>query len=140
MAILGGLSKYKDFGLLVMRIGLGAIMIWRGIPKLTGGPAGWEKLGGSMANFGITFAPTFWGFMGAVGEGLGGLLLLLGLFFRPATVLLVCTMIVAAMVHLKMPAGSPMAGFAGASHAIELGIVFLSLFIIGPGRYSIDKK
>ncbi|RZK26274.1 MAG: DoxX family protein, partial [Flavobacterium sp.] len=28
----------------------------------------------------------------------------------------------------------------GASHAIELGIVFFSLIFIGPGKYSVDKK
>ena len=28
----------------------------------------------------------------------------------------------------------------GASHAIEVGVVFLALLFIGPGSYSIDKK
>ncbi len=144
MAILGGLSKYKDFGLLLLRIGIGIMMITHGYPKLLAGPTGsqmaWENVGKGIENFGIHFGFTFWGFMAAFAEGVGGLLILLGLAFRPACVLLIINMIVAAMFHLKMPPGSPMAGFGGASHAIELGIVFLSLFIIGPGRYSIDKK
>ena len=45
-------------------------------------------------------------------------------------------MIIASLVHLL----DPKQGINEASHAIELGIVFLSLIFIGPGKYSIDKK
>ena len=31
-------------------------------------------------------------------------------------------------------------GLKGAAHAIEVGIVFLSLILIGPGKYSLDEK
>jgi putative oxidoreductase len=31
-------------------------------------------------------------------------------------------------------------GFNAASHAIEAGIVFLSLILIGPGHFSLDHK
>ena len=134
-ALFSRLGRYQDEALLILRIGLGAMMIVHGYPKLAGGPAMWKGIGGSMAAFGMHDFPQFWGFMAAFAEGVGGLLLVLGFFFRPACLLLIITMIVAAMKHLD--AGD---GLGKASHAIELGIVFLSLFIIGPGRYSIDKK
>jgi putative oxidoreductase len=118
-----------------MRLGLGVMMIVHGYPKLAGGPPMWEKLGGAMASFGLHDFPQFWGFMAAFAEGIGGVLLILGLFFRPACLLLLITMIVATMKHMN--AGD---GISKASHAIELGIVFMGLFIIGPGRFSIDKK
>ena len=31
-------------------------------------------------------------------------------------------------------------GLMGASHAIEAGILFLSLILIGPGRYSLNGR
>ena len=118
-----------------MRIGLGITFMIHGFPKLAGGPEGWAGLGGAMANWGITFAPTFWGFIGATAEFAGGILLLLGLFFRPVCIVLLLTMATATMVHLKND--DP---FSTLSHALELGIVFLGLFFTGPGRYSLDYR
>ncbi|RZL50608.1 MAG: DoxX family protein [Pedobacter sp.] len=135
MAIFESLGKYRNTGILILRIGLGVMMMVHGLPKIMGGPAGWEGLGGSMKVVGINFLPTVWGFLAAVSEGLGGFLLILGLFFRPVNMMLVFTMIIAALVHFGKGDG-----LSGASHAIELGIVFLSLIFIGPGKYSIDKK
>lgn len=135
MAILDSLGKYRNTGLLVLRVGLGVMMIVHGFPKLAGGPTGWEGLGGSMKVVGISFLPIFWGLMAAVAEAVGGLFLILGIFFRPVNVLLVVTMLIATLVHINKGDG-----IGGASHAIELGIVFFSLLFIGPGKYSIDKK
>ncbi|WP_443937136.1 DoxX family protein [Pedobacter sp. MW01-1-1] len=135
MAILDTLGKYRNTGLLLLRIGIGVMFIIHGFPKLAGGPTGWEGLGGSMKVIGINFLPILWGFMAAVTETFGGFLLVLGLFFRPALILLVFTMIIASLVHFAKGDG-----LAGASHAIEMGIVFFSLIFIGPGKYSVDKK
>ncbi|WP_410222502.1 DoxX family protein [Pedobacter sp.] len=135
MAILENLGKYRNTGLILLRLGLGIMMMTHGLPKIMGGPDKWAAIGGSMKVIGIDFIPAFWGFMAAVSEGFGGFLLLLGLFFRPVNMLLVFTMLIAALVHF-----SKGEGLSGASHAIELGIVFLSLIFIGPGKYSVDKK
>ena len=135
MAIFDSLGKYRNTGLLILRIGLGVMFMVHGFPKLAGGPTGWEGLGGSMKVVGIDFLPVVWGFMAAAAESVGGLFLILGLFFRPVNILLVFTMIIAALVHFGKGDG-----LSGASHAIELGIVFFSLIFIGPGKYSIDKK
>jgi len=135
MAILDNLGKYRNTGLLLLRIGLGIMFIIHGFPKLAGGPGGWTSLGGSMKVIGIDFMPIFWGFMAAATETFGGFLLIVGLFFRPALMLLIMTMIIAALVHF-----SEGEGLQGASHAIELAIVFIGLIFIGPGKYSVDKK
>ena len=120
-------------GLLLMRIGLGITFVLHGWPKLTGGPEGWAGIGGAMAIWGIDFAPTFWGFMAGISEFGGGILLLIGLFFRPACVFLFITMVVAATMHIKN--GDT---FSDYSHAVELAIVFFSLLFTGPGKYSLD--
>jgi putative oxidoreductase len=135
MAIFDSLGKYRNTGLLILRLGIGAMMMVHGLPKIMGGLEGWTGLGGSMKVVGVDFLPTFWGFMAAVTEGLGGFLLILGLFFRPVNMLLVINMIVAALVHFNKGDG-----INGASHAIELAIVFFALIFIGPGKYSIDKR
>lgn len=135
MAIFDTLGKYRNTGLLILRVGLGAMMMVHGLPKIMGGPEMWAGLGGSMKVVGISFLPTFWGLMAALAEGMGGFLLLLGLFFRPVNMLLAFTMLIAALVHFGKGEG-----IMGASHAIEVGIVFLSLIFTGPGKYSVDKK
>ncbi|QIL39409.1 DoxX family protein [Pedobacter sp. HDW13] len=135
MAILDNLGKYRNTGILLLRLGIGVMFIIHGFPKLAGGPDGWTGLGGSMKVIGINFLPIFWGFMAAATETFGGFLLIVGLFYRPACILLVFTMIIAALVHFGKGDG-----LGGASHAIEMGIVFFSLIFIGPGKYSVDKK
>jgi putative oxidoreductase len=133
--ILTFLNKYRDFGLLILRLGIGSMFLFHGAPKMFGGPEKWEKLGTAMANVGIQFMPAFWGFMSAFAEFIGGILIVTGLFFRPACILLTINMTVAAVMHLSRGDG-----LGGASHAIEDGIVFLSLILIGPGKYSLDDK
>ncbi len=132
--ILTALSKYKDFGLLFLRIGIGGMFIFHGAPKMFGGPERWERIGASMASVGIEFVPVFWGFMASFSEFIGGIGIILGLFFRPVCILLTITMTIAASGHLSRGEG-----LRGASHAIEDGIVFLSLIFIGPGKYSLDE-
>ena len=125
----------RDAGLLLLRVGLGLMFMLHGGPKLAGGPDYWEKIGGSLAAFGIHFLPQFWGFAAGLVEFGGGLLLLLGLFFRPACLLLLVTMVVATNSHLSR--GDDL---NAASHAIEAGVTFLGLLFIGPGRFSLDER
>lgn len=133
--IFGNLDKYKDAGLLFLRVGMGIMMIYHGAPKIMGGVEGWIKVGAAMKFLGITFAPAFWGFMAAAAEFFGGILLIGGLATRLACVFLITTMAVA--VTMKLATG---AGLFGASQAIENGIVYASLLIAGPGIYSLDYK
>ena len=135
MAIFDSLGKYRNTGLLILRVGIGAMMMVHGFPKIMGGPDKWQALGGTMNVIGIDFFPTFWGFMAAITEGLGGFLLLLGLFFRPVNMLLAFTMLIAAIMHIKKGDG-----ILGASHAIELAVLFVALIFIGAGKYSVDGK
>ena len=135
MAILGKLGRYSDVGLLLMRAGLGVMMMTHGYPKIAGGAEAWAKVGQAMGNLGVHSYYTFWGAMAAGTECIGGLLIVLGLFFRPVSILMMFTMFVASMHHIK--AGDSL---GDASHAIELCFVFLGLIFVGPGRYSVDKN
>jgi putative oxidoreductase len=128
------LDRHRDKGLLILRVGIGIMFMCHGFPKLSAGPEVWTKLGGGLSAMGINFAPTFMGFMAAISEFGGGLLLVLGLFTRPACFFLLGTMAVATLMHLK--SGDP---FVKYSHALESTILFFSLLFIGPGKISLDE-
>jgi len=131
----------RDFGLLVLRVVVAlSVMAFHGWGKLSGGVESWERIGGSMGNLGITWIPVFWGFMAAFAEAICSLLVIVGVLFRPATLLLAFTMFVAVMSHLSRPPDAPGAGWSAASHALELSAVFLGLFFTGPGKYSLMPR
>ena len=127
--------KAMDVALLILRLGIGAAFLVHGIPKLQGGAETWAGLGGAMSVLGIKFAPAFWGFMAAFAEAVGGAALILGVLLRPFACIMCFTMLVAALMHLT---GGH--GFQTASHAIELGIVFLFLIVAGGGRYGLGSR
>jgi len=129
------LSKYRNIGFLILRIGIGGMFVWHGSGKVFGGPEVWGKIGGAIGFLGIDFAPKFFGFLAAMSEFGGGICLILGLFFRPACFFMFCTMAVAATMHLSRGDGLQVA-----SHAIEAGILFFSLIFIGPGEHTLDAK
>ena len=85
-----------------------------------------------MESFGIDFFPTFWGFMASFAESFCGLLLVLGIFTIPASFLLSVTMFVAAYGHVI--------DGENAEKAFVFGAIFLAVMIMGPGKYSLDRK
>ena len=128
------LNKYSDAGILFLRIGIGFAFIFvHGWGKIMGGPELWSKIGNSMSNFGITVAPTFWGFMASASEFGGGILLILGLFTRPASAFMAFTMLTAFIMHT-----SKLDPWSKAIYPMEMFAVFMGLLFIGAGKYSID--
>lgn len=127
------LFKFRDSALLIFRLGLGGSFMWHGWPKIIGGPETWSGLGQAMATFGIESAPAFWGFMSGFAEFFGGLLFVLGLFYRIAGLLLFFNMFVA--FTSQMMAGK---GLAKASQSLEDGFSFFAAAFVGPGKYSLD--
>ena len=90
------MSKVQtDIGLLVLRLGAGLFMAFGHgfgkIPPSDGFIGGVEKLGLPM--------PIFFAWMAAFSEFLGGLLIALGLFTRPAAFFWICTMGTAAFIR-----------------------------------------
>lgn len=135
MLALKFLGRMRDLGLLIMRAGLGVSFIMHGSAKMLGGPDQWAQIGQAIGLWGIKMFPVFWGFMAAFAEFGGGFLFILGFCFRPAAILLTITMAVATTMHVKQGDS-----FQAYSHALELGLVFLGLVFVGPGKISIDGE
>jgi putative oxidoreductase len=123
---------WKDIGYLTLRLGFGAIIARYGWPKLIGGTELWETLGSNLAVFGITFLPVVWGGCAAVAEFFGGICVAVGIVFRPACALIVMTLFVAFYVAFL---GGDFVDWASPA---ALGIGFLSMFLMGPGRFSLS--
>lgn len=140
--ILTSLSRYRELGLLILRLGLGFMFVLHGWPKLMGGPEKWVQLGKAVGAVGLHFSEplqfmtSVFGFLAAFAESGGGVLMMIGFFFRPATILIFITMLVATAMHWNN--GDDF--MAKTSRPLELAIVVGSLILIGPGKYSVDKN
>ena len=129
-------AAVRDVGFLILRLGIGLAFVIHGWPKMSGGPQRWTELGQAMGVLGVTFAPTFWGFMAASAEFFGGIALVLGLLVRPFCMLMAITMFVAAAMHLSGEKAFP-EKLGEALHALEMLSVFVALLLLGPGRLTL---
>src|SRR5262245_3464057 len=82
MAALQFLSKYRETGLLLIRVSIGLIIILLIAPVLWSGSGNWEHFGSAMKHLDFHSHYKFWGFTGALLGCAGGVLMILGLFFR----------------------------------------------------------
>ena len=126
-------GKYRDLGLLILRVGFGVAFLWyHGYPKVSGGPPVWTAIGDAMSNIGVTFGYQVWGLMAGLAESVGGLLFTIGLWFRPACLALLVVMVMATIEQLGRPMPAP-------EHALKNAFVVAGMFLVGPGRYSFDR-
>src|SRR5436305_12476795 len=82
MARLQFLSKYRETGLLLVRASIGLIFIILIAPILWSGQGSWEHFGSAMHHLDFHSHYKFWGFVGALLGCAGGVLMILGIFFR----------------------------------------------------------
>jgi len=121
-------DRKHDLGLLVLRLGAGAFMVFgHGLPKLL---AFSEKAARFADPLGIGPMPSF--VLATAAESLGALLVLVGLLTRPAAAAMTFTMLVAGLIQ---HGGDP---WAKKELALLFACVFGSLSISGPGAFSLD--
>lgn len=119
----------SDIGLAVLRILSSAFLLSHGIPKL-------QKLIGGDFQFadpiGIGSTPSL--FITIIGEVICPILVIVGYKTRWAALPIVVVMVVAAfIVHASDP-------FGRKEMALIYLVIFVVIMLLGPGRYSIDKK
>lgn len=122
-------SLQTHIALLFLRISASAMMLTHGYPKF-------QKLLSGDFEFGdpVGLGPTPSLFLAIIGEFVCPLLIIIGFKTRWAAIPTVITMAVAAfIVHAQDPYGTK-----------EKALLFLSMFLViillGPGKYSVDKK
>ncbi len=121
------MDKERDWGLLVMRVVLGAVFIAHGWPKVMG-------IAGTISFFGNLGLPEFLAYVVAGVEVLGGAAMILGLWTQWAGRLLAVDML-GAIYFVKWPRG-----FVG-GYEFELALLALALglSLVGPGSLTIRK-
>lgn len=133
---LAGLSKFDFFGVLLLRIGVGALLAFHGYPILTGGSSVWADVGQGAAIISLPAALfESAGLASGIIQVAGGLLIVFGLFTRGSALLL--TLIVALALANHIDAGSFQLSFL--AH-LQMTLALCGLVFIGPGRLSLDRK
>jgi putative oxidoreductase len=126
-----------DLGLLILRIVVGLLLIGHGTQKLFGwfGGSGIEKWVAGIGTRG--FMPAMlWGWAGALGETLGGILLALG-FLSPLGSFAIAASMVVAIVTAHWSKGI-WNSKAGIEFPLTNIAAVLALALTGPGLYSLD--
>jgi len=121
-----------DFGRLVLRLALGTLVLLHGIAKLIDGPG---FITGLVSNAGL---PAFLAYGVYLGEVVGPVLVILGLWTRAGALLIVANMVVAlVLVH----AGQLLDLNAQGGWELELQGMYLSaalaVALLGAGRFGI---
>lgn len=122
-------STSHNIGLLLLRLGCGGMMLTHGIPKLL------KMLSGDFS-FGdpIGIGETATLILAVLGEVLFPILVIIGFKTRLAAIPVIITMAVAAfIVHAADPLGTK-------EMAILYLIAFTVIALLGPGKYSVDRK
>ena len=124
----GGADTLADLGLLVLRLMAGfALAYFHGLGKLPPSPGFVE----GVAAMGFP-APRFFAWAAGLAETVGGVLLALGLFTRPAALFIVLNMVVAFFIQHAADT------FLQAEKAYLFGGIALLYLLAGAGRFSLD--
>lgn len=132
---MGLFDKCEDTGKLVLRLMVGVLLLLHGIAKMKGGV---EWMTGMLAGAGL---PAFIRYGVYVGEVIAPILLIVGLFSRPAGLIVAFNMLVAVLLvrRADMFVLDPQGGGA----AIELELLFalggIAVYCLGSGKYSVSR-
>jgi putative oxidoreductase len=123
------MKRNTDLGLFILRIGISALMLTHGIPKLM-------KLLEGNFEFGdpIGLGPTVSLILAVIGEVFAPVLIIVGYKTRLAAIPAAITMAVAVfVVHAADPIGTK-------EKALLFLIGFVVIAICGAGKYSLDRR
>ncbi len=128
-----------DFGILTARVFIGVCFVVHGLGKLgVVGTGNMEGFVGWLESLNVPFAP-IQGRIAMLSEIIGGTALVLGLFTRPACLLLIATMVIASRLGHKgcgyLITNEP----PGAEYTINLAAICFVIALLGPGIFSLDR-
>ena len=123
------LDRLQPLALLAMRLTLGSIMIAHGYPKVFGGL---HHYAGFITSLGL---PAWAGYLSAFVEFFGGLLVLAGLFTRPAA-FAICVNLGVALWKVHLHKG--LTGQGGMELPLAVATLAFALVFFGPGPIAMD--
>ncbi|MBU6375157.1 MAG: DoxX family protein [Bdellovibrionales bacterium] len=129
--------------ILLLRLFIGPCLIVHGLGKLgvvgPGGPQAMQGFVNWLQSLGVPFA-SVQARVAMLTELIGGLLLVLGLCYRPAALICMVTLVVAAVIGHKgggyLITNQP----PGNEYALNLAVILLVMALLGPGAYSLDAR
>jgi putative oxidoreductase len=130
----GSQERKNNFGLLIMRLGLAAVLLVHSLPKLVSGANAWQGAGKALNFISLGAPESFIGLIFLLLGTLGAVSLLVGYFFRIACLLLFIVFGLYFFNYFSIGYQTLMLWSAG------LAAVFLGLVFVGPGRYAIAVK
>jgi len=123
-------ANLPPYGILLLRLALGACMIYHGYGKVVP-----DNAMDHFAHYVVSLGMPYWlGYVSALTEFGGGILLLLGLLTRPVAGLIAIDMLVA-LVKVDVHHGLDACQFSSLLIAIAIALVCL-----GGGAYALDRK
>jgi putative oxidoreductase len=125
-------NRSASSGLLILRVMVGAVFVVHGGQKLL--VTGLPRFAEMLTQLGVPMPPVA-AVVVALAECVGGVLLILGLFARPAAAVVAIDMVVAVLtVHLRRGFFNP----GGLEYPLTLLAADLALMLLGAGAYSMD--
>ena len=123
----------RDWANLILRLIPSFYMFYYHGMKKVSSSRSWEWLGeAAMSVIGIEFGYYFFGFLAALSEGVLVWFVILGIFTRLSSLFIMATMFFASVYHL--------ADGESAESALIYLTIYLVIFILGPGKFSLDAK
>jgi putative oxidoreductase len=116
-----------------MRIGVGVVFAWHGWLKFDGGVGNFAGFLGSLN----VPAPEVVAWLMVIAEGIGGLLLIIGLLTRYVTLSLIA-LTIGAILMVKIDVGFIVQNGTGAELDVALLAGLIGLLFIGPGRLALE--
>ena len=126
----GSQDRRTNFGLLIMRLGLAAVLLVHSLPKLFAGSHAWQGLGTMLGFINIGVSASMLGITILLLEALGAVSLLSGFFFRIACIVMFILFGLYFYNYFSIGYQTLMLWSSG------IAAVFLGLFFVGPGRYA----
>ncbi|MFQ3599037.1 MAG: DoxX family protein [Chloroherpetonaceae bacterium] len=118
-----------DGAILLLRLWLGAMMMYHGFPKVFTNSAGFVEY---LTKSGYPI-PSVMAALAAGAEFFGGLLILIGFLTRPAATLVLITMLVAGFIAHGTEA------FSKQELPLTYATLSLALFLSGAGAFSVER-
>lgn len=132
------LNTFQPWAAFLLRLTLGAAMVYHGYGKvipahgLQGSPlAALQHFSHTVAAMGV---PPWLGYVSALTEFIGGVLLVLGLLTRFAAFMIAINMAVALLLVDRHK------GYAGSEYALALFVIALMLLCYGAGAAALDRR